>query len=134
MLPWGLEGYIYKEIIDIIPPFLFGGDMIEYVGMDSTTYRDNFEKFEGGTPNVEGVGCATSTASMLFDVIIGKLVEDGERVVENFLKMIKKEDIPEEDKEELEDAGLLGNIFNMPGCVKCAILAWNGVKVIFERI
>lgn len=83
-----------------------------------------------------GEGCAISTASasILFDLIIGREVEDGKRIVGNFLKMIKQEEISEDDREELEDAGLLENISNMPGRVKCATLAWNGVKVIFEKL
>ncbi len=83
-----------------------------------------------------GVRCAISTASasILFDLIIGRDIEDGKRIVGNFLKMIKQEKISENDKEELEDAGLLENISKMPGRVKCVTLTWNAIKVIFEKL
>ncbi len=82
-----------------------------------------------------GIGCAISTASssILMDIIQGKTVEEAERLVHNFLKMIKGEELSEEELEELDEASLLENIKNMPARVKCATLAWNGVKVIIEK-
>jgi len=83
-----------------------------------------------------GIGCAISSASasILFDLIIGLEVEEANKIVEAFLKMIKKEEISEEELEMLEDAAMLENISNMPGRVKCATLAWNGLRVIFDKI
>ena len=82
-----------------------------------------------------GIGCAISTASssMLMDMIQGKKVEEAEVLVNNFLNMIKGEELTEEQIEELDEAALLENIKNMPARVKCATLAWNGAKVIFEK-
>ncbi|MGL6106490.1 cysteine desulfurase [Romboutsia sp.] len=53
--PMGI-GVLYgkKELLDIMPPFLFGGDMIEYVYEDSATFAEVPYKFEAGTQNVEG--------------------------------------------------------------------------------
>ncbi|TDT69883.1 modular FeS cluster scaffolding protein NifU [Hypnocyclicus thermotrophus] len=83
-----------------------------------------------------GIGCAISqaSASILFDIINGKNINEAKHIVESYLKMIKKEEISEEDKEKLEDAVILENISNMPARVKCATLAWNGVKIIFNKI
>ena len=47
--------------------------------------------------------------------------------------MIKGEELTEEQLEELDEAALLENIKNMPARVKCATLAWNGARVIFEK-
>ncbi|MBN1467835.1 MAG: SUF system NifU family Fe-S cluster assembly protein [Fusobacteriaceae bacterium] len=82
-----------------------------------------------------GIGCAISTASssILMDLIRGKKVTDAERIVTNFLNMIKGEELSDEALDELDEASLLENIKNMPARVKCATLAWNGARVIFEK-
>ena len=54
--PLGI-GVLYgkKELLNKMPPFLMGGDMIEYVYEQKTTYAPLPNKFEAGTQNVEGV-------------------------------------------------------------------------------
>ena len=54
MAPMGI-GVLYgkKKILEKMPPFLFGGDMVEYVYEDNTTFAELPYKFEGGTQNVE---------------------------------------------------------------------------------
>lgn len=56
MAPLGI-GILYgkKEILDKMNPFLMGGDMIEFVYEQETTYASLPNKFEAGTQNVEGV-------------------------------------------------------------------------------
>ena len=53
--PMGI-GVLYGkyDILDAMPPFLFGGDMIDYVGEQETTYAELPAKFEAGTQNVSG--------------------------------------------------------------------------------
>jgi cysteine desulfurase/selenocysteine lyase len=50
-------GVLYgkKEILQAMPPFEGGGDMIDVVSFEGTTYNDLPYKFEAGTPNVSGV-------------------------------------------------------------------------------
>ena len=50
-------GVLYgkKEILNKMAPFLMGGDMIEYVYEDKTTFASLPNKFEAGTQNLEGV-------------------------------------------------------------------------------
>ena len=60
--PMGI-GILYgkKEILDEMQPFNLGGDMIEYVYEQKTTYAETQMKFEAGTQNVNGaVGLATA--------------------------------------------------------------------------
>ena len=54
--PLGI-GVLYgkKEILNKMNPFLMGGDMIEYVYEQETTFATLPNKFEAGTQNVEGV-------------------------------------------------------------------------------
>lgn len=54
--PLGI-GVLYgkKELLNKMNPFIMGGDMIEYVYEQKTTYAPLPNKFEAGTQNVEGV-------------------------------------------------------------------------------
>ena len=56
LAPLGV-GVLYgkKEILDKMTPFLMGGEMIEYVYEQETTFAPLPYKFEAGTQNVEGV-------------------------------------------------------------------------------
>lgn len=53
--PTGL-GVLYgkRELLEAMPPFLFGGDMIEYVQEQSASFAPLPQKFEAGTLNVGG--------------------------------------------------------------------------------
>ena len=60
--PTGI-GALYgkKELLDAMPPFLGGGEMIETVTFSHTTYNHLPFKFEAGTPNIAGaVGLAAA--------------------------------------------------------------------------
>ena len=56
LAPLGI-GVLYgkREILNKMTPFLMGGDMIEYVYEQYTTFAPLPNKFEAGTQNVEGV-------------------------------------------------------------------------------
>lgn len=65
LAPMGI-GVLYgkEELLEKMPPFLFGGDMIEYVWEQEATFAELPFKFEGGTQNVGGaVGL---TAAILY--------------------------------------------------------------------
>ncbi len=56
LAPFGI-GVLYgkRELLNKMDPFLMGGDMIEYVYEQETTYAPLPNKFEAGTQNIEGV-------------------------------------------------------------------------------
>lgn len=56
LAPLGI-GVLYgkRELLNKMTPFLMGGDMIEYVYEQDTTFAPLPNKFEAGTQNVEGV-------------------------------------------------------------------------------
>ena len=56
MAPLGI-GVLYgkKELLNKMNPFIVGGDTIEYVYEQNTTYATTPNKFEGGTQDVAGV-------------------------------------------------------------------------------
>lgn len=53
--PTGI-GFLYgrSELLDRLPPYQGGGDMILSVTFEKTTYNDLPFKYEAGTPNIEG--------------------------------------------------------------------------------
>lgn len=61
--PMGI-GVLYgkEELLDKMPPFLFGGDMIEYVEEQETTFAPLPAKFEAGT---QDVGAAAGLAAAI---------------------------------------------------------------------
>ena len=50
-------GVLYgrEELLEQMPPWQGGGDMILEVRFDKTIYNDLPYKFEAGTPNISGV-------------------------------------------------------------------------------
>lgn len=50
-------GFLYgrKALLDAMPPFLGGGEMISHVEWTTSTYAELPHKFEAGTPNIAGV-------------------------------------------------------------------------------
>ena len=60
--PMGIGGLIGKrEMLEEIPPYQTGGDMIEFVNDDRTTWNVLPHKFEAGTPNAaNAVGLAAA--------------------------------------------------------------------------
>ncbi len=62
--PTGI-GVLYgkESILNDLPPFQGGGDMIDHVSFDGTTYDSLPHKFEAGTPHIAGaVGLAEAVA------------------------------------------------------------------------
>ena len=60
--PMGIGGLVARrELLERIPPWQFGGDMIEFVHDDTSTWAPIPNKFEAGTPNAAGaVGLAAA--------------------------------------------------------------------------
>ncbi len=60
--PTGI-GVLYgkREHLEAMPPYQGGGDMIDQVSFEETTYDDLPHKFEAGTPNIaDGIGLGTA--------------------------------------------------------------------------
>lgn len=56
-------GVLYgrSELLDAMPPYQTGGDMIELVSFEKTTFRAAPERFEAGTPHISGaIGLAAA--------------------------------------------------------------------------
>jgi cysteine desulfurase / selenocysteine lyase len=67
--PFGF-GVLYgkKELLEKMPPYQYGGNMIANVSYDKTSYNSLPYKFEAGTPHVEGA-IGTETAINFFTAL-----------------------------------------------------------------
>ncbi|SFO49556.1 cysteine desulfurase / selenocysteine lyase [Algoriphagus ornithinivorans] len=76
--PTGL-GVLYgkREILEAMPPFLGGGEMIKEVTFEKTTYNDIPFKFEAGTPNIADV-IAFDAAIEFIDSLDKKAIKEHE--------------------------------------------------------
>lgn len=74
-----------------------------------------------------GHGCAISqsSTSIMIDTLKGKTVEQAKKIISIFIKMIKREEVSDAEKELLENSIAFENISNMPARVKCALLSWH---------
>ena len=82
-----------------------------------------------------GHGCAISQAStdIMIETVRGKTVEEAKKIIETFIRMIKREITDENELERLEEAICFKNISNMPARVKCALLAWHTLENILNN-
>ncbi len=82
-----------------------------------------------------GHGCAISqsSTSIMIDTLRGKKVEQAKKIVEIFIKMIKREKISSAEKKLLGDSVAFENIKDMPARVKCALLSWHTMEELLER-
>lgn len=74
-----------------------------------------------------GEGCAISqaSASMMAQLLEGRSIEEGKRLLSDFITLIREGEVSEDAAEALEDAMAFQDIANMPARVKCAVLAWH---------
>ena len=80
--PLGI-GVLYgkREMLNKMSPFLMGGDMIEYVYEQETTFAPLPNKFEAGTQNVEGVVGLGAAIDYIENLGYDKIQEIEEEVV-----------------------------------------------------
>ncbi|WP_421791725.1 Fe-S cluster assembly sulfur transfer protein SufU [Gardnerella sp. DNF01157] len=81
----------------------------------------------------DGHGCSISQASlsMMVDLVEGKSVDEALRLDALFHKLMESRGAGfenEEDEDALEDAMVLQGVSRYPMRIKCALLAWEGLK------
>ena len=85
-------GVLYgrENLLDKMPPFLSGGDMIEYVEEQSTTYAELPSKFEAGTQNVEGAAGLTAAIDYIESVGFDRIERIERELIEYALPRLKE--------------------------------------------
>jgi cysteine desulfurase / selenocysteine lyase len=58
-----------RELLDAMPPYMGGGEMIDFVTLEGSTYKKAPHRFEAGTPNVAGAVGLAVAASFLADTV-----------------------------------------------------------------
>ena len=93
LAPLGI-GVLYgkREILNKMTPFLMGGDMIEYVHEQETTFAPLPNKFEAGTQNVEGVIGLGAAIDYIENIGYDKIQEIEKEVVEYAIEELSKLD------------------------------------------
>ena len=93
LAPLGI-GILYgkREILNKMSPFLMGGDMIEYVYEQETTFAPLPNKFEAGTQNVEGVVGLGAAIDYIQNIGYEKIQEIEDEIVLYAREELKKLD------------------------------------------
>lgn len=74
--PMGI-GVLYgrRDILDKMPPFMTGGEMIEHVSLDEVTYAAVPHKFEAGTVNAEGAAGLSAAIHYINEIGFSEMEE-----------------------------------------------------------
>lgn len=84
--------YIKDDLFDGIPPFLRGGEMIDEVFEDHSTFAPAPLKFEAGTPNVEGAFSLVTAIDYIEKLGFDNILEHEREMAEYALNKIKELD------------------------------------------
>ena len=89
--PMGI-GVLYgkKNLLEEMPPFLRGGEMIEYVTRDSATWAELPHKFEAGTVNAGGAVGLAAAIKYISSIGFDKIVEHDNHLAKMFMDLLKE--------------------------------------------
>ncbi len=81
-------GVLYgkKELLDAMPPFMGGGEMIQTVSFEKTTYAPLPAKFEAGTQNINSVPTLKTALEFAKEIGQGELPALTEYLLDSFRK------------------------------------------------
>lgn len=82
--------YAKREILEKMPPFIGGGDMIKEVHKQNTSFNDLPYKFEAGTPNIADVIGFGAAIDYLNDLGFENIREHEMQITEYALERIKE--------------------------------------------
>jgi cysteine desulfurase / selenocysteine lyase len=88
--PTGI-GVLYgrKEILSEAPPYQGGGDMIDKVTFEETTYADIPSKFEAGTPNIVGAIGLGESLNWMKKIGMKNIYQHSQKVVKEGLDILE---------------------------------------------
>ncbi len=69
------------ELLDAMPPYQFGGDMIRRVDFAGTTYREAPERFEAGTPDISGAIALAVALDYLKPILVSPAAQAHEQLL-----------------------------------------------------
>ena len=133
LAPLGI-GVLYgkKQLLNDMTPFLMGGDMIEYVYEQDTTFAPLPNKFEAGTQNIEGVIGLAAAIDYIENIGYEKIAQIEEEVVSYAREELSKLDFLElyiTPNKQNHSAVISFNIKGVHSHDVASILDTNGVCV-----
>ena len=80
-------GVLYgkREWLDAMPPYMGGGEMVDTVTFEKTTYAPLPLKFEAGTPNFTGVACFVPALECAHAMGEDLALQDAQRAMRDYL-------------------------------------------------
>ena len=77
-------GVLYgkEEILNVLPPYQGGGEMIKEVSFEKTTYACLPHKFEAGTPNISGVIAFKQAIDFITDLGVSEIAKYEEELLQ----------------------------------------------------
>lgn len=115
--PMGI-GVLYgrRELLEEMPPFLTGGEMIEYVTRESATYAEVPHKFEAGTVNAAGAVGLSAAIDYVRTVGFDTIMRTEEKLTTQLIEGLRR--IPYVTVYGSEDPAKHCGIvtFNIEGC------------------
>ena len=78
---------------------------------------------------INGRGCAISqaSASLLAELVEGKSYAEVKAAVDSVRRLLRGEEVTEEEQDILGDIEALGGVRKFPVRIKCALLSWVGL-------
>lgn len=106
--PTGI-GVLYgrEDILSEAPPYQGGGDMIDKVTFENTTYAGLPSKFEAGTPNIVGAIGLGSALTWMKDIGINNINKHSKKVINEGLNIL----------ESIKGLRVIGNPSNRGGVI-----------------
>ena len=102
-------GVLYgkEDLLNQMPPYQYGGGIIKSVTIEKSEWADLPNKFEAGTPNIEGVVATKAAIDFVNSIGIEKISEHEHRLLEKATKALK----------ELPKIEIYGDIKNKAGVI-----------------
>lgn len=85
-------GILYgkQELLEKMPPFHFGGDMISSVSLTSATFAELPSKFEAGTPDIANIIALKEAIKYIEKIGFEEIQKHDKTIKEYAIKMLKK--------------------------------------------
>jgi cysteine desulfurase / selenocysteine lyase len=83
-------GVLWSSVLEELPPFLFGGSMIENVTMESATWAPAPKRFEAGVPNMAQAVGLGAAIDYLNKVGMDEIHQHEMRLTEYFLQQLQE--------------------------------------------
>lgn len=83
--------YAKRDLLEEMPPFLGGGDMIKEVHLDGATWNDLPWKFEAGTPNYVGAAAFGAAVDYLSKIGMSTVRKHEEKIIKYTIDRCREE-------------------------------------------